>query len=79
MEEGTETMYRKSNTLRRNVLITKKLPSIYEAIVTSRNMFRGKDKDEDFKRRKEYLDSIADQWRGSNPKTDIRKRLPTKY
>lgn len=56
--------------------MNKKMPTIYEAIVTSRNMFRGKNKELNIKLRKEYCDSVADYWRGSNPKTVVRKILP---
>ena len=52
------------------------IPSIYEAIVTSRYMFRGKNKELNIRRRKEYVDSIADHWRRSNSATDFRKKLP---
>lgn len=53
------------------------VPSIYEAIVISRNMFRFKNKELNVQKRKEYVDSIANYWRRSaNSNTDIRAGLP---
>jgi hypothetical protein len=69
-------MYHHSRTFRPPTILESKMDNVYEAIVKCRKKFNGKDKQENIRKSKEYVDFIADVWRGSNPKTDIRKKLP---
>ena len=55
------------------------MDTIYDAIVKSRRMFGGKDKDKIREQRMKYCERVADEWRGSNPETNVRARLPVLY
>lgn len=55
------------------------MDTIYDAIVKSRRIFGGTDKDKIRQQRMKYCERVADEWRGSNPLTDVRAKLPVLY